>query len=342
MKKFNAVGMHIYAGGFSLGMQKHFDVKCHLEELDLGTETFRQNCPEIPVYLGKPNDWPLDKLRNVDVLFCNPPCNSWSACSATVFHGGDNWRTDARTNFSKTCFKTFVRLRPHIFVWESVTRAYTLGRELVDGFIKVANGEGYDTTILLIDLAKIGGSQQRRRFLFVAHDVQVDFRHQPAAGPTPRELLKDIKPTTYPQLFLSPDVARLAQCTKVGHGLRETFDKLVPVEKRQLKVCGSRTVIAGRPSFMRVKLDPDAVCPTLTSFGLLHWDEPRMLAPNEFSLLMGYPKTYQFAGPPETHVAQIAKGVSPVVGDFMGHHLVKALKASRPLSGMQNKVLDYR
>ena len=45
----NAIGAHIYAGGFTLGVQKYFNVLCHLEESDFGIETVQKNL-KLPVF----------------------------------------------------------------------------------------------------------------------------------------------------------------------------------------------------------------------------------------------------------------------------------------------------
>lgn len=345
MKKYTAVGMHIYAGGFSVGMQRHFDVRCHLEELTLGVSSFKLNYPKIPVYLSAPEKWPLKKLvGKTDVLFCNPPCNSWSACSASVFKGGENWKTDNRTNFTKTCFRTFVKLRPHIFIWESVCRASSLGAELVSEFVEVSNKLGYDTTHLFIDLAKIGGSQQRRRFLFIAHDRQlVSFTNTQIKGKSPQELLIGIIPTKHKYLYPKKEILLLANQTIPGHELRETFDRLNPLDTQKRVQRGNRFIRVGRPPFTMIRLSPDTPCPTLTSMNtLIHWSCTRNLAPNEAALLMGYPMTYKFDGPPETHLTQIAKGVSPIVGDFIGRHIHASLLQNKKILHFENKIFDYR
>src|SRR6185369_10322557 len=77
-KKPTALGAHIYAGGFSLGVRRHFDVLCHFEEWKFGVATVEQNL-KIPVHVGEPSTWPINEYTGyVDFVYCNPPCAPWS------------------------------------------------------------------------------------------------------------------------------------------------------------------------------------------------------------------------------------------------------------------------
>ena len=73
-----AVGGWIFAGGFSLGVKNHFDIRCVLEEGAFGVVTARHNQPEIPVHVGI-ESWPIDQLKGegeLDFIYGNPPCFS--------------------------------------------------------------------------------------------------------------------------------------------------------------------------------------------------------------------------------------------------------------------------
>jgi hypothetical protein len=47
-----AIGSYIFAGGFTIGVKKHFDIEAHLEGDGYGADTFSLNYPEIPVFVG--------------------------------------------------------------------------------------------------------------------------------------------------------------------------------------------------------------------------------------------------------------------------------------------------
>ena len=49
-----ALGTYIFAGGFTLGVKKHFDVLAHFEEKPgLYKKTAKANFPNLPIYEGE-------------------------------------------------------------------------------------------------------------------------------------------------------------------------------------------------------------------------------------------------------------------------------------------------
>ncbi len=72
-----AIGSHIFAGGFTIGVKKHFNVLAHFEGDGYGADTFSLNYPEIPVFVG-PENWPTGDYKDVDFIYGNPPCAPWS------------------------------------------------------------------------------------------------------------------------------------------------------------------------------------------------------------------------------------------------------------------------
>ena len=84
----NAVGMHIFAGGFAVGVERAgFDIEAHYEDGTYGVATFQHNRPGVPVHT-KYVDWPAP-AGHVDLLYANPPCAPFSqigraSCRARV------------------------------------------------------------------------------------------------------------------------------------------------------------------------------------------------------------------------------------------------------------------
>ena len=74
MPKPTALGVHVYAGGFSLGIRKGgFDVVAHLESGDYGLATMRRNQRRVPVHID-PRTWPVAELAGgIDLVYGNPP-----------------------------------------------------------------------------------------------------------------------------------------------------------------------------------------------------------------------------------------------------------------------------
>ena len=59
-----AIGSYIFAGGFTIGVKNHFDVKAHFEgDGEYGGDTFSLNYPDIPIYSG-PEDWPTEEWKD--------------------------------------------------------------------------------------------------------------------------------------------------------------------------------------------------------------------------------------------------------------------------------------
>src|SRR5687768_13498272 len=119
--RLKAVGCTIYAGGFTVGVKRHFDVLCHLEGDKYGVATARANFPTMPIHVGKEN-WPLEQLRRAkpDFVFGNPPCAPWSVAGKK----GDHWKTDPRLETTRGHFGLVEVLRPKVWAWESVLGAF--------------------------------------------------------------------------------------------------------------------------------------------------------------------------------------------------------------------------
>lgn len=83
MSNLTALGVHIYAGGFTVGVSKHFEPLGHLEEgkIGYGAPSAKLNFPHLPMISGVENWKPfiqdLRSRRGVpDLVYCNPPCFS--------------------------------------------------------------------------------------------------------------------------------------------------------------------------------------------------------------------------------------------------------------------------
>ena len=112
-----ALGTYIFAGGFTLGVSKHFDVDAHFESKPgLYKKTFKANFPDIPVYEGE-DDWPRKKFKNkIDFVYCNPPCAPWSNLGGAQ-KGAGAWRDDPRIKCWRDSFNLLKDLKPkNIFI----------------------------------------------------------------------------------------------------------------------------------------------------------------------------------------------------------------------------------
>lgn len=323
MKKFTAVGAYIFAGGFTIGMSKYLNVIAHLEGNNFGVDTFKKNF-DIPVYVGVDN-WPIDKLRNkVDVIYGNPPCAAWSPAGKSHTHeqGKDNWITDDRVNCTRNLFSLIKKIRPKIWIWESVTQAFTYGNDFVDSLTKEALAMGYSVTYLFTDAKYHGLPQTRKRFHMIVHKVKLNLKVPNCKRVTVSDAIGNIKDTWYPEP--SKHVKTLIKNTKPGGRPRKTFEEMHECKK------DSRGIVKGRPGFINFRLRGDDVSLTLTGgCHAIHYSKSRFISPKEHAILCGYPITYKWAGVPSAIYKQAGQGVSSVIGKYLGERFDVALRMNK-------------
>ena len=77
-----ALGVYIFAGGFTLGVKKHFRVIAHLEDGPYGSGTMRHNQPDVELF-ASPSTWledgRLERFKHMPWIYGNPPCAPWSS-----------------------------------------------------------------------------------------------------------------------------------------------------------------------------------------------------------------------------------------------------------------------
>jgi DNA (cytosine-5)-methyltransferase 1 len=326
-----AVGAYVYAGGFSVGVRHAgFDVLCHLEgDNGYGASSAQLNWPEMPIHVG-PKNWPLKDLKGqVDFLFANPPCALFSAMGIRSTRGADAWRTDPRLEHWTDSFDAFEEVRPRAFALESVTQAYTAGRELIDELTKRSLMGGYSVTHLLLDAKWHGIPQTRRRFFFVAHrqpklvGYQPNWQPPPTVGETLGEVLE---PGWSWQEYLQerrPDLIALLRDTPPGGLLCDTFDRSMTHEEREAR----RTPkgIRGRPAFRHGRLHLDKIMGAYVGGDGYHPTEDRVIGINESKALCGYPLDFQLAPPEKEWPSLLARAVMPPVGAWLARAVAATL-----------------
>ena len=336
-----AVGCYIFAGGFTQGMSKHFKILAHLEQWKFGTDTFKLNFPKIPVYFP-PETWPIDDLRKkgVQLVYGNPPCAAWSAAGKSMTRGGNNWRTDECVDCTRNLFELIDKIRPNIWIWESVTRAYTLGRELIDDFTQRAFDMGYSVTYFLTNNALHGLPQQRKRFHMVVHNVKINFDQPTGPITTVKEALKGFKNPGRWKPKMAEGHREVLPGTPEGAAVRPVWD-MAHKNPEKYKRKG-RVYTRGAPPMLMHKVDSNKPCSTITSMLMqVHWNKNRFFTPWEVAHLCGYPLDWQWSVPPAKIYQEAAQAVTPVTGDYLGKMFAKALKKNRRTKGVLN-IVDYR
>lgn len=320
-----ALGVYIFAGGFTLGVQKHFAVLGHLEDGPFGVATVRKNLPGLDVY-EDPETWPIEDLAGrVDFLYANPPCAPWSLAGSRA--NRLPWQRDPRTSCWRKTAETIFKLRPKVAAIESVRPLYTRGREMLVEIAAEARQNGYQALALLEDAIDCNMAQKRPRFMLVLTRYQYQASPTEGKDVTPREVLKayyDVagRPTSknskegnhrYAAASITGNLeGKLLKHTKPGERMSRVFDRLNPNAKQ---VDGK---MKGRPSMLKYRLHPDQ--PSKTQPGgaiLFHHKEDRYLTIGEAAALCSYPAGYEFAGSISSAYAQIGKAVMPNVGEHV-------------------------
>jgi site-specific DNA-cytosine methylase len=334
--KYTALGCYIFAGGFTVGVQKHFKILGHLEDGDFGVPTARLNWPKLPIYTD-PATWPLRELRGeVDFMYCNPPCAPWSATGRRATQGYDSWRTDPRVECVRKAYGAFEAIRPHVWVWESVPGAYNAGRELVDALTASAAKLGYSATHFLTDAQLHGLPQRRQRFHLVLHDVELNFPAPTGPIIPVGRALRGVNPKWWPTH--GKLMTRLIKHTRPGDGLRETYDRLYPKPRKNAK-----GQAIGRPTWMNFRLEADKPSPTLIGAGhAVHPTKDRIIAPEEQAALCAYPKDFKWQGRGGALYAQICRAVTPVIGNYLGGVAKEGVRRNKKLRTPQLFTVDYR
>lgn len=343
MSRPTAIGVHIFAGGFTEGAKRHLDVVAHWEVSEFGVETSRANHPELQeIAVSKTATWPS---YTADVVYANPPCAPWSAAGVHVGSSKRDYTEgfdprDARVSCFSQCFDQLERIRPTALVVESVQRAWTAGRKFIEGQFARARALGYATSVLLHCGLDCGLPMKRRRVFFVAHRVALRVERPDVPGPrTVREAwaclegeeLGPVAPVTEHEILLLNN-------TPPGGTIQDTYMKMFgetrydPVKKRY----------KGRPPFLALRVELDKPSPVAT--GGCHFynpTEPRHVSVKEMQVLAGYPKTYRFIGKLGEQYAQISAAVTPPCGAWVASVVAEAITRGEPAEiGGPTRVYD--
>jgi DNA (cytosine-5)-methyltransferase 1 len=320
--KRKALGVYIFAGGFTVGVKKHFDVDTHFEDGSYGVDTSKLNKVIKQAYTN-PDEWPVKQYAGkVDFLYANPPCAPWSMCSAgRQLH----WTEDPRVNAVKRTFALIDTIKPKVWAWESVRPTFVKGRDLVDAVCAEGMKRGYAATVLMVNGLHHGVPQFRRRMFVVLSKVDIPWEKGSTKVVTVRDVMKKKFKTQTIHPNLAPaSIKKFFKITKPGERPSKIFDKRNP-DKLAQHVPG-QTKMQGRPSFQWRRLHWDEPAQVLTGGCLsLHPDENRTISVEESAALCGYPDGFKFVGSLGKQYAQVAQAVMPPVGEYLARMVKKGL-----------------
>lgn len=334
-----AVGAYIFAGGFTLGVRKHFDVQAHFEESMYGVQSSVKANPGLEVF-DKEQFWPLDRFHGVDFLYCNPPCAPFSQAGATMRGGNDAWKTDPRLKCWRNCFVALEAIQPKVFAIESVVRALTAARSFVGELAVLAHQMGYAVTHVLMDAQNHGMAQRRKRYFFVAHKVALDF--QPPVGEpcTVYDLLETVTDPGYTPKWKDPVQEALMPFCPSHFSFRKIWEEYYTTEGRGRNAQGG---IVGRPRLFIHRVDGHGTIGTITGDYFVHPSLDRFMGINELKVLNGFPEDYWFEGNPAGHFSLLSRGVCPPVAEWLAENVARAIDNDEPVEDVwSTRTVDFR
>lgn len=330
----DAVGIHVFAGGFSMGVKRVFNVNEQLELHNFGRETVEQRLGMEFTNVDSWDKWPI---RNVAFAFGNPRCTGFS--SITCGYGEDaHGPWSAPTQDIWDFCRYVVRAEIPVAIWESVQQAFTTGRPLLDKLRdEVFVPAGYRIAHILLNYGSFGSSQQRKRYFFVAY-------RGGNFNIVPPELGAHMS-TTYDAIWDMRDreTHEISRAGMNGSGdyVADCYYPLGPYEWHDVPFVppmGSLNTLARRYPQLMHQWHRDAWthrssdipfslhCITRMAwtkpFGTIHSSASRFLHPDhnrpvtigELSRVMGWGDVIPAGGKP---IAQIAKGVVPEAGEWL-------------------------
>jgi site-specific DNA-cytosine methylase len=325
-----AVGVYIYAGNFSLGVRKHFDIEAHLEDpKPYGDDVIRMN----PGYFaGMPihpyPDWPN---YYPDLLFANPPCAPFSNANTRSF-SKDSWKNDSRISCWHNTAKYAIENNVAFVAIETVPQAYSKAPTMLLEKAEEFSYAGYQTMIFLHNAMFMGSCQNRPRLLFLAskYDIKLaEYNSKPTAtvGSKLDEALPYLNSEHDFSIKCSEKYKACLETTEPGERLRDAWEKINPEESWQQNEQGQ---IKGRPTFGVKKLKRDEQMNVIVGYSVIHPDEPRYLTLKEYQTLGDFPPDYYLPRKPSSQ-SLVARGVSSKVGEWLGRTALLTLEnASYP------------
>ena len=179
MKTYNVVDLFCGMGGSAVGIHRHPEFKTLLavDFWEVACNQYKLNFKDVNVKctdihnLGEKEVLNLCNNETIDVLIGGPPCQGFSMVTRNKFNGNN-----IEMNNKNHLFLEFLRiasiLKPKIIVMENVVGLKSMkdlnGNLILDNIIKTYNELGYHVKWKIVDIAKLGLPQTRKRMIFIA------------------------------------------------------------------------------------------------------------------------------------------------------------------------------
>lgn len=332
-----AIGVHVFAGGFTRGFQRVMEVPLQLESHGFGVETAQQLTEVIN---DEPDAWPRD--TGCKVCFGNPRCTGFSTITSG-YDGTCHGPWAKQTQDIHDLCEYAIKANMDVVCWESVQQAYSVGRPLLDYLSQeVFAPRHYRIAHIMLSAASCGGFQHRKRYFFIAYRDCYKFNIEPPGIPEHPPTVFDaiwhhkdrecrpfkLKNTDYdPDCYLDltpgewETVPRLPNGWNLNMMGRLAFKLLNPKQQITYKWRNSNMPFSMHGIFRLQWLVP---FPTIHS-SAGRWIHPwhhRPVTIRELCSAMGW----DFFPVGKNPVAQIAKGVVPDAGEWIARQIKHCLE----------------
>lgn len=340
-----AVGLHIFAGGMSIGVGKHFQLMGHLERTKYAVRSWEKYRPDVPVWVDKTARWeePVAKFRGqVDTLYCNPPCSIWSGASAGLKVKEES---SALRDWTRDCFRVGRELGAKVVVVESVRNALNHGSQFYRDLWREHHDQWGGMMWVKVNAIDCGVPQYRPR-LFVVLAPEV-FKFERPSAPR-RTLLETIagappdEPVKATSLYrpkgLHDAVFECAKLLEPGQKLNDLSDEVV----RRVSPGLADKLPKMYPAHLPHRLRADEPCPVIYSMPkYVHPLEPRFLTWRECARLTGYPDDFEMLENEQmTKFRMLGKTVVPQVAEWVAREVAAYLRDERACRGEGEAVVN--
>ena len=339
------IGIHVFAGGFTMGMKKALPVAGQLEIHNFGRET----CEAHDTKFMNAENWKAwDDYRSdwKDCNFCygNPRCTAFSSYSAGAGKHARGPRAEPTRDIWDLCYFG-IKAKLDLIAFESVQQAYSVGRPLLNTIkdeLFVPNN--YRIAHLFVNTAAEGNAQKRRRYFFVAYKNNRNFnimvpeipKYRTTVGDVLKPFIKrktkegDLKSKQFKYDFntyscMNQHNKNLIPALRDGENFhklaRERLGVMKTLSPYHYKKWIHRTSNLPFSLHAPTRIKWNGNCPTIcsTSHSLIHPKLDRSLTVGEIAALMGWPKGFIPVG--RDPIGQIGKGVVPATGQWLGEQI---------------------
>jgi len=335
----DALGCHVFAGGFTMGVSQEMNILGQLEVHNFGRETAESFGIDF-INRDSAKDWPRDIRIKPCFLYGNPRCTGFS-CVTTGQSSHGAFAEPTRDAVEFVNYAT--EMNVPVFAWESVQQAYTVGKPLLERFVnELCEPRGYRVAHLMLNASSFGNAQNRRRYFFVGYKKGLIFNVEAPDISQPRATMKSIighlsdRDTNARRISASeeygPDsfydlcddewrvVHHLTPRDNLNQYAKKYEMELLDLSPKYYDIWMTRTSSSPFSFHSMFRTAWNWSSPTLYGSALrkiIHPLHDRPLTIRELSLVMGWPIIPVGHKPAE----QMAKGIVPAIGKWLAQQV---------------------